>query len=81
MNRNAVARMNWINICIVVTNSGYGKPKWSCENIHLLYTESTVAKENLDRCDVRHSNIKWGSDCDERIAWRFGSRRLHTRTR
>jgi len=60
MNRNAVARMNWTTICVVVTNSGYGKPKWSWENIHLLYKESTVANVNLDRWDVRHSNIKYG---------------------
>ena len=34
-------------MCIVVTKSGAGKPKCSGENIHLLYTDSTVANRNL----------------------------------
>ena len=40
--------MNWMNIWTVVTNKGQGKPKRSFENIHLLYTERTVASMNLE---------------------------------
>lgn len=36
-----------MNIWIVVTNSGAGNFMYLSENIHLLYTERTVAKENL----------------------------------
>jgi hypothetical protein len=31
----------------VVTSRGYGKPKCSFENIHLLYKDIIVAKKNL----------------------------------
>lgn len=48
MNLSKAASKNWMNIWTVVTNSGKGKLKWSGENIHLLYTESTVAKRNLN---------------------------------
>lgn len=39
--------MNWTTKCKVVTKSGNGKPKWSGENIHLLYMESKMEKKNL----------------------------------
>ncbi len=43
----SAASANWTNMCSVVTNNGNGKPKYSGENIHLLYSESKVAKKNL----------------------------------
>ena len=38
------ASENWTNMCMVVTKSGAGNPKSCGENIHLLYTDNTVAK-------------------------------------
>lgn len=38
-----------MNMCRVVTKKGYGKLKWSSENIHLLYTDNNVAKKNLHK--------------------------------
>ena len=45
-------RMNCMSMWNEVTNKGYEKFFLSVENIHLLYTESTVAKKNL----IWHSN-------------------------
>lgn len=59
MNRKIVARKNWTNICIVVTNSGYGKPKCRGENIHLLYRESTVANRYLNVNGVSRPSTEW----------------------
>lgn len=41
--------MNCTYMCIMVTKRGNGKPKCSCENIHLLYTERIVAKKYLEK--------------------------------
>lgn len=45
--RISAASENWTNMCKVVTKRGAGNPKRSGENIHLLYTDNTVANRYL----------------------------------
>lgn len=47
-----------MTICIVVTSSGEGKLAWSGVNIHLLYTDRSIANANLSsRPDMSEHQI------------------------